>query len=120
MQGAVTRAKPLSYGRFLDNDVSLVEFTIETGRKHQIRAQSALHGFSLVGDAAYGAKRIPAKEAMPCEYFLHAAHIVFPKDNPVHAPEIIRAPLPDPFTKMLEKCLPNTAVTAYTVTDAQA
>ena len=31
-------------------------FNIETGRQHQIRAQSAFHGHPLAGDTAYGAK----------------------------------------------------------------
>ena len=30
------------------------EFQIETGRQHQIRAQSAFHGHPLAGDTAYG------------------------------------------------------------------
>ena len=35
------------------------EFQIETGRQHQIRAQSAFHGHPLAGDTAYGAKQGP-------------------------------------------------------------
>ena len=34
-----------------------VNFDIETGRQHQIRAQSAFHGHALAGDKAYGAKQ---------------------------------------------------------------
>ena len=36
-----------------------VNFLIETGRQHQIRAQSAFHGYPLVGDTAYGASPGP-------------------------------------------------------------
>ncbi len=36
-----------------------VNFLIETGRQHQIRAQSAFHGFPLAGDTAYGASPGP-------------------------------------------------------------
>ena len=35
------------------------EYHIETGRQHQIRAQSAFHGHPLSGDTAYGAKQGP-------------------------------------------------------------
>ena len=37
-------------------EVTLVKFEIPTGRKHQIRAQSAFHGFPLLGDRAYGGR----------------------------------------------------------------
>ena len=37
------------------------EFQIETGRQHQIRAQSAFHGHPLVSDTAYGAKTTTQK-----------------------------------------------------------
>ena len=36
-----------------------VNFIIETGRQHQIRAQSAFHGYPLAGDTAYGADQGP-------------------------------------------------------------
>ena len=36
-----------------------VHFEIETGRQHQIRAQSAFHGYPLVSDTAYGAAKGP-------------------------------------------------------------
>ncbi|MDR1923358.1 MAG: RluA family pseudouridine synthase [Planctomycetaceae bacterium] len=36
---------------------SLVEINLLTGRKHQIRAQLAAHGFPILGDLKYGAKR---------------------------------------------------------------
>ena len=35
------------------------EFQIETGRQHQIRAQSSFHGHPLAGDTVYGAKQGP-------------------------------------------------------------
>ena len=36
-------------------DYTKCDFQIETGRQHQIRAQSAFHGHPLAGDTAYGA-----------------------------------------------------------------
>ena len=41
------------------NTYTKCEFQIETGRQHQIRAQSAFHGHPLAGDTAYGAKQGP-------------------------------------------------------------
>ena len=38
-------------------DVSLVEVTLDTGRKHQIRVQFAQHGHPLLGDRKYGSRR---------------------------------------------------------------
>ncbi|MDR1052908.1 MAG: RluA family pseudouridine synthase [Planctomycetaceae bacterium] len=35
---------------------SLIEVNLKTGRKHQIRAQLAAHGFPILGDIKYGAK----------------------------------------------------------------
>ena len=37
--------------------MSLVEVTLDTGRKHQIRVQMAHHGHPLVGDRKYGSRR---------------------------------------------------------------
>jgi 23S rRNA pseudouridine1911/1915/1917 synthase len=39
-----------------DNRRSLLEIQLETGRKHQIRAQLASRGFPILGDIKYGAK----------------------------------------------------------------
>ena len=39
-----------------DFNFTKCDFQIETGRQHQIRAQSAFHGHPLAGDSAYGAK----------------------------------------------------------------
>lgn len=43
---------------------SLLSVQLETGRMHQIRAQAAARGFPIVGDAAYGAKRLFAAAAI--------------------------------------------------------
>ena len=45
---------------FTQNGASFTkcEFQIETGRQHQIRAQSSFHGHPLAGDKAYGAKTV--------------------------------------------------------------
>jgi 23S rRNA pseudouridine1911/1915/1917 synthase len=49
------------------NGVSLVEITLETGRKHQIRVQFAARQHPILGDKKYGSKReFPAGIALHC------------------------------------------------------
>lgn len=51
---AVTHYKVIRTSR----DLTLMSYTIETGRMHQIRAQSAHHGFPVLGDGKYGVTKI--------------------------------------------------------------
>ena len=89
---AITTARPLAYGKTL----SLVQYDIETGRKHQIRCQTSFHGHPLEGDVAYG-----GKSNAEGTFFLHAAHLTFPKDNPLGLPPDLSAPVPQGFQKKL-------------------
>ncbi len=67
---------------------SLVEFELETGRKHQIRLQSSLHGHPILGDRKYGGSR-----AFPKGIALHARRLAF--DHPISKARIeLEAPLP--------------------------
>ena len=50
-------------------------FQIETGRQHQIRAQSAFHGHPLAGDTAYGAHTTTFK------FDLCDKSLLFPQNN---------------------------------------
>lgn len=77
---AVTHASPVSYGFFFGTEITIVKFEIETGRKHQIRAQSSFHGFPLLGDTAYGGKKIDSKK-FSRDFFLHAYELDFPEDE---------------------------------------
>lgn len=52
---------------------TLVELTLETGRRHQIRVHLAEAGYPVVGDLKYGAKTNPAKRLG-----LHAWTLRFP------------------------------------------
>jgi len=54
---SITKAFPLDCGKFNGEYCSLILFEIETGRKHQIRAQLAAIGLHIKGDLKYGAKR---------------------------------------------------------------
>jgi len=67
---------------------TLVELTLETGRRHQIRVHLAGAGCPVVGDAKYGAKTNPAKRLG-----LHAWALRFP--HPVTNKELrFESPLP--------------------------
>ncbi|MBD5428659.1 MAG: RluA family pseudouridine synthase [Treponema sp.] len=97
---AQTTVAPLAAGTFRGMPVTLVECAITTGRKHQIRAQAAAHGFPLLGDTAYGGSEIAGTQ----DFFLHAHRLVI-GENPLGVPPDIRAAIPDNFAKMLRTCL---------------
>ncbi len=99
---AVTKAFPLAVGSWNGKEVTLVKFEIPTGRKHQIRAQSAFHGFPLLGDRAYGGTRISGHE-----FYLHAVQIEFPSGNNLLLPPKIYVPLPPEFLNFLNSALIN-------------
>lgn len=54
------------------DDSTVLELSLETGRRGQIRAQLADFGHPLVGDVAYGARRNPLRRVC-----LHAARLTF-------------------------------------------
>jgi 23S rRNA pseudouridine1911/1915/1917 synthase len=59
--------------------LALVEFTIETGRTHQIRVHAAHLGHPVVGDALYGNAAADARLARrPQRHLLHAVQLAFP------------------------------------------
>ena len=97
---AITIAKPVAWGKHNGLEVTLVEYTIKTGRKHQIRSQSSLHGHPLLGDTAYGAEKLSGTKH---DFFLHAYKLSFP-ENPIKMPSEIIAPLDSAFIKELEYC----------------
>ena len=74
---------------------SLVELTLETGRRHQIRVQLAHAGCPVVGDEKYGAKCDPAGRLG-----LHACFIRF--RHPVTGVEMrFTSPLPKPLARLV-------------------
>jgi len=74
---------------------SLVELTLETGRRHQIRVQLAHAGCPVVGDEKYGAKTNPAGRLG-----LHACFLRF--RHPVTGDELrFTSPLPKPLARLI-------------------
>lgn len=97
---SVTRAVPLSHGTYKGKAVTLIEYEIIGGKTHQIRAQTAHHGYSLLGDKAYGGFCDTSVNSI----FLHAYKMMFPY-NTLEIPFSIGCPLPQKFVNTLEICL---------------
>ena len=100
-----TRAIPVFHGRLGQEEATVAAFVIETGRTHQIRAQSKAHGHPLLGDTAYGAKKI---SGCGRDFFLHAYSIEFSSEDSDELGKIglepkTTAKIPDDFKSMLQK-----------------
>jgi 23S rRNA pseudouridine1911/1915/1917 synthase len=89
---AVTRYKVLEKG----DRYSLVEISLDTGRKHQIRVHMADMGCPIAGDKRYGAKTDPANRLA-----LHASYLSF-KHPATGKALIFQSPLPESLRKMLK------------------
>jgi len=76
---------------------ALVEVTIETGRKNQIRVHLSGLGCPIMGDEKYGAKSDPFRRLA-----LHACALSFPHPATGEL-KTFRSPLPSPFTKIFPK-----------------
>ena len=76
-----------------------VRCKLETGRTHQIRVHMAHIGHPILGDTVYGHKKPELGLDSQC---LHAGALCFfhPRDG---RPVMVFAPMPDYFTKVLEK-----------------
>jgi 23S rRNA pseudouridine1911/1915/1917 synthase len=84
---------------------TLIEATLRTGRTHQIRVHFAALGHPVVGDALYGAPRIPVAGGKPLpalgRNFLHAARLAFTHPRTGKRLEL-RAPLPAELRHFLQ------------------
>jgi 23S rRNA pseudouridine1911/1915/1917 synthase len=65
---------------------SLVELTLVTGRRHQIRVQLAEAGCPVIGDKKYGARTHPAKRLGLHSSYLRFRHPVTGEEMKFHAP----------------------------------
>ena len=100
-QLAQTQATPLAYGKLNGKPVTLVEYAIKTGRKHQIRAQSSIHKHPLAGDKAYGGSQLKNADR---EFYLQAYSLSFPLNNPLNLPEEIKIGCSSDFIRILQYC----------------
>lgn len=100
---AVTTCTPLAHGTYQKQKVTLCQFEILTGKKHQIRCQSAYHKIGILGDTAYGSIKLRDKQDM----YLHAYRLVMPENNPLEIPHEITAPLNNNFLNFLKLSLLN-------------
>ena len=90
-QRAITHWETLSK----HNGLALVEFTIETGRMHQIRVHAAHLGHPIVGDTLYGNAAADRHLAQPPRrLLLHAVQLDFP--HPVTGKPLSFAAPPPP------------------------
>jgi 23S rRNA pseudouridine1911/1915/1917 synthase len=74
---------------------TLVELTLETGRRHQIRVHLADAGCPVVGDTKYGAKTNPAKRLGLHSWSLRIPHPV------THAELHFESPLPTELARLV-------------------
>lgn len=91
LRPATTRFKVLARG----NGYSLVEFSLDTGRKNQIRVHAKELGHPIVGDRKYGAKSSPINRLA-----LHARTLRFA--HPITRLDMnFETPIPTKFLKMV-------------------
>ena len=98
---AETIARPVAKGKVKGKNITLIEYSIKTGRKHQIRTQSALHKHPLAGDSAYGGQK---QKEFKREFYLQAYSLSFPSDNPLNLPSEIKIKLSSDFIQVLKYC----------------
>jgi len=92
-QLAITHYRVTDYFHKGHNQYTQVEFSLETGRKNQIRVHAADIGHPIAGDEKYGAETDPLRRLA-----LHAATLVFrhPFTNRIVR---IQSPLPEIFNR---------------------
>ncbi len=90
---AITHYTTLRVG----NEFSLVELTLDTGRKNQIRVQLAEAGHPIVGDEKYGATTDPARRLA-----LHAVELSMRHPDSGEALHFV-SPLPDSLRGLVGK-----------------
>lgn len=100
---AVTIVTPIETGSYKGVPVTFAKIEIKTGRKHQIRIQSSLHGHPLCGDSKYNCK-LSFNKNEKREFYLQAYELNIPKDNPIGLPDLLRIDLDKDFLEILKHC----------------
>ena len=90
-------------------ELSLALIRLHSGRTHQIRVQSAYHGFPLAGDVKYGAGR----KNFP--YCLHAFRLSFNETFYPDLPRNLEASLPKVFLEIIGKTFPLAPEEVYSI-----
>lgn len=94
---ALTVVTPLEHIDLRGKKFTVCQFQIFTGRTHQIRSQSSIHGHALAGDTAYGGKKLNSGR----NFFLHATRLSIP-ENPLDIPLIIECPAEKELNEFLK------------------
>ena len=94
---SVTRFVRLAHTDSPDGPLSLLQCTLITGRRHQIRVHVASRGWPIVGDEVYGDAR--TRDMFPRQA-LHAWRLTLTHPG-TNAPLSIEAPLPEDLQKLL-------------------
>jgi 23S rRNA pseudouridine1911/1915/1917 synthase len=98
-RAAISHVRVLQH--LLEENASILEVTIPTGRPHQIRIHLAYAGFPLVGDPLYGHGGLPLPIPSNCEpaarpgdcgYLLHSWKIRFPHPDGSGEREVVAPP----------------------------
>lgn len=86
---------------WIDHGESVLDVQLETGRKHQIRAQLAYVGHPIVGDALYGGRQQPQRAGISlCAIRLEFEHPISKSPIVLSLPgELVPVELRDPNAK---------------------
>lgn len=108
-KAARTIATPLKRSAIGGKEITLVQFQIFTGRKRQIRAQSAARGRPILGDVRFGGFRAENEILAGGEdklssggFFLRSMRMEFPP-NDLGLPGAIEAPVPQDFLAFFDE-----------------
>ena len=85
-----------------DQDFSLVELELKTGRTHQIRVHLSTEGWPIVGDTMYAGRKLTLPDGREIDrQMLHAALLAF--EHPATGePMAFVAPVPDDMRALIE------------------
>ena len=105
----ITKVFPVEHKIFSQKKYTVCLFKIETGRKHQIRCQSFIHGHSLAGDTIYNGRKFADGSKEFSDFFLHSYFLKFP-ENSLDIPQEIFAPFSNEFKSFINLDLINQKV----------